>query len=485
MKHPDVQALVYSSFAQLRHARYWLLRVVDSAAVRAWLRRPGVLALVHGGNALGGDRPFQQALAIAFTHAGLRAMGLAADDADSDNPFPFPSAFRGGMTEPERARALGDTDVDHWRWTDRERGDRGAVHVLLAHFRAAAFDPASVGGDVDADTLAHSGFDRVELVNTCPSFIQSHHGATQMYEPFGFRDGLSQPVLRAAAAGTKAEQRRRLQVGDEMADDAVVADGEFILGLPNEYGDPAYAPDLSRWRTARPPGAPGHRFGSHGSYLAVRHIWQDVAGFETFDRAHPAPGDGSPSLVEKMVGRRRNGMPLVTSPHAAPDFDAFRYRVADAEGFQCPLGAHVRRGNPRDTLGWDVESGLASSKLHRLIRRARVFTDRDECALAADGRCGHDDSGRGCGRGLFFIALNSDLDRQFEFVQQRWVGNPRFAGLTNENDPIMGGPGRRAFTVQGLASGQQIHDIPAFTRVVGGGYFFLPGLAALRFLGGQ
>ena len=57
------------------------------------------------------------------------------------------------------------------------------------------------------------------------------------------------------------------------------------------------------------------------------------------------------------------------------DPDAFRYRVDDAEGFQCPLGSHIRRGNPRDTLGFDVASGVAQSKRHRLIRRARLATD--------------------------------------------------------------------------------------------------------------
>lgn len=480
MRHPDVQALVYSSFAQLRHARYWLLRIVDPGAVRAWLRRPGVLDLVHGGGRLGSDQPFGETLAIAFTHAGLRALGFAGDDADDANPFPFPSAFRGGMTEPERARALGDTDVDHWNWTDRDRDAIAAVHVLLGHFSEAAFEPTASGGHLDADTLMASGFERVELVNTCPSFIQSRNGTTHLYEPFGFRDGLSQPVLRTAAAGTAAEQRRRREVGEEMADDAVVADGEFILGLPNEYGNAAYAPDLTAWRAHPPAGAPGRRFGSHGTYLAVRHIRQEVESFEKFDRAHPAPNSGAPSLVEKMVGRRKAGAPLVTCPNSPPDPDAFRYRITDAEGFQCPLGAHVRRGNPRDSLGLDVESGLASSKLHRLVRRARVYTDG--CAMADGGRCGHNDGRRGCGRGLFFIALNADLDRQFEFVQQRWISNPRFAGLTNENDPLMGGPGRRAFTVQGLASGQQVEEIPTFTSLAGGGYFFLPGLTALRFL---
>ena len=482
MKHPDVQALVYSSFAPLRHARYWLLRVRDAAAVRGWLRRQEVLRLVLGGGDLGQEQRADAALAIAFSHAGLRALGWALDDADPGNPFPFPSAFRGGMTEPERARALGDADVEAWRWTDRDRGDGSAVHVLLAHFSATPFEAAAAGGGLDGDGLRACGFGVVERVDTCPSFIvRARDDTVHLYEPFGFRDGLSQPVLRQAAAGTGAEKRRREQVGPEMADDAVVADGEFILGLPNEYGNAAYAPDLTPWRTQPPADASGPRFGSHGSYLVVRQIQQDAQAFARFDRENPPAAAGAPSLVEKMLGRRKDGAPLVNCPHAAPEADAFRYRIADAEGFQCPLGAHVRRGNPRDTLAWDVESGVASSKRHRLLRRARVYTDG--CRLAEDGRCGHDDGRRGCGRGLFFIALNADLDRQFEFVQQRWVGNPHFTGLANESDPLMGGRGRRVFTVQGLASGQQFEGVPAFTAMVGGGYFFLPGLAALRFLG--
>jgi putative iron-dependent peroxidase len=154
--------------------------------------------------------------------------------------------------------------------------------------------------------------------------------------------------------------------------------------------------------------------------------------------------------------------------------------VDDAEGFQCPLGSHIRRGNPRDTLGFDVASGVAQSKRHRLIRRARIYAG--DCQQADKAGCGDPAGRQGCGQGLFFIALNADLDRQFEFVQQRWVGNPRFAGLAGENDPIMGGPGANAFTVQGPAVGQQTVNIPPFTEMLGGGYFFLPGLTALRFL---
>lgn len=493
MKHPDVQALVYSAFPKLRHCRYLLLRVVDADQARDWLRRALDLNLVKGGDELGDKVRFNESLSMAFTYAGLRVL---QPDLEAEAEFPFPSAFQEGMTEPARSAALGDHHVDSWRWADRDSGAHKAVHVLLAHFRDHPF-ATGVGagaGILAPAALQANGFAVVEQVDTCPSFIQHEAQGARIYEPFGFRDGLSQPFLREASRGTAADKQRRLLVGDELHEDTVVADGEFILGLPNEYGEPAYAPNAPRWplRSQRPPR--GRHFGSHGSYLAVRHIRQHADVFHAYDAAHPADDAGAPRAVEKMVGRRFDGRPLVTCPNVPPDADAFRYRVDDAEGFQCPLGSHVRRGNPRDTLAWDVESGRASAKLHRLIRRARVYTEG--CAQAVYGRCGQH-AGRGahvegansshagpggCGRGLFFIALNADFDRQFEFVQQRWVGNPRFADLANENDPLMGGTGRPDFTAQSVSGGQRFTRIPPFTQLLGGGYFFLPGLAALRFV---
>jgi hypothetical protein len=49
---------------------------------------------------------------------------------------------------------------------------------------------------------------------------------------------------------------------------------------------------------------------------------------------------------------------------------------------------------------------------------------------------------------LYFICLNADLERQFEFVQQTWVDNPVFAGLFFETDPLIGHRGDEdTFTV--------------------------------------
>jgi hypothetical protein len=42
-------------------------------------------------------------------------------------------------------------------------------------------------------------------------------------------------------------------------------------------------------------------------------------------------------------------------------------------------------------------------------------------------------------RGLVFAALNANIERQFEFVQQAWITSPNFAGLYDEADPMLGG----------------------------------------------
>lgn len=469
MNTHDVQALVYASFAQLRHCRYLLLRIHDAAAARRWLRQDAVLRLVKGAGQLGRQNAQDEALAVAFTHAGLLALGL-----QEDPDFPFPSAFREGMNQGDRARALADANVEAWRWGDLPGVQRQEVHLLLAHFRRDPFDDR---GPLAVSSWQRHGLELVQTVPTCPAFIELDGEEAHLYEPFGFRDGLTQPVPRSTAQRSRRQQQRRI-LNEDMADDGVVADGEFVLGLPNEYGDPSYAPDDLRWRTATADAT--QRFGSHGSYLVARQIRQHVDRFRAFEAAHPPSGPHPPSLTEKMVGRRKDGTPLVQKPVPPADPDAFRYRVNDAEGFQCPLGSHIRRANPRDSLGLDVPSGLANAKLHRLIRRGRVYADA--CQQAPHGDCGHADGRRGCGQGLFFIALNADLDRQFEFVQQRWIADPHFADLANESDPLLGGHGEAAFTVQAPTVGARTTDLPAFTELVGGGYFFLPGLQALRFL---
>jgi deferrochelatase/peroxidase EfeB len=127
---------------------------------------------------------------------------------------------------------------------------------------------------------------------------------------------------------------------------------------------------------------------------------------------------------------------------------------------------------------------------HRLLRRGRPYGPLLPDPVTEDD---------GADRGLVFICLNANIARQFEFVQQTWLNDPKFHGLYDNKDPIVGdnfdtslaGEGTPPeggpdipyrFTIQGEPFRQRIQGIPRFVHVRGGGYFFLPGKAALRFL---
>jgi deferrochelatase/peroxidase EfeB len=93
-------------------------------------------------------------------------------------------------------------------------------------------------------------------------------------------------------------------------------------------------------------------------------------------------------------------------------------------------------------------------------------------------------------RGLHFVALNANIERQFEFVQNAWIAGTKFDGLTEESDPLLGNrepvegdPFTNSFSIpQAGKVRRRILEMPQFTTVRGGAYFFLPGIRALRYL---
>ncbi|HEV3496537.1 MAG TPA: peroxidase, partial [Actinomycetes bacterium] len=377
----------------------------------------------------------------------------------------FPDEFTGGMTTDHRRRILGDVGEsapERWRWG----GPASPVDAVLLLY---AEDHAGLERLADRHAgpaaLQAAGLVEVQRLATSP---------LDGTEPFGFRDGISQPLI--AELGTPDRPGPPLHT---------VRAGEFVLGYQNQYGQVAESPTVA---AAQDPGLVLPRtgdperadLGRNGSYLVLRQLAQDVEGFRRFiDQASRVDGQADPDagarLAAKMVGRWPNGAPLTRAPdHPADDLvDAndFGYADGDAAGHGCPLGAHIRRANPRDAL--DPESGpeqsLRSSNRHRLLRRGRAYGDPA-------------DPGE---RGIHFICLNANIARQFEFVQHTWLNNPKFAGLYEETDPLVAtrqGDAGRTFTVQARPLRQRVTGLPALVTVEGGAYFFLPGRRALRFL---
>jgi deferrochelatase/peroxidase EfeB len=148
------------------------------------------------------------------------------------------------------------------------------------------------------------------------------------------------------------------------------------------------------------------------------------------------------------------------------------YFDRDAQGVGCPPGAHVRRAFPRDALAPTAAMKLTllqAANNHRILRRGRKFGPKLEDPRQDDG----------VDRGLLFLCLNTDIERQFEFVQQTWLLNPSFATLFEEVDPLIGPAGRMTIRDGAL---RRIASVDTFVRLVGGDYFFLPSLPALAYL---
>ena len=145
------------------------------------------------------------------------------------------------------------------------------------------------------------------------------------------------------------------------------------------------------------------------------------------------------------------------------------------------------------SLGPAAQS-LSMSEAHRLLRRARVFGPAllDPAVLTdptnlAGRKSLLEIADDGIARGIHFFCVNANIRSQFEFVQQTWCNNPRFAGLNDNKDPILGDNARPNQTPSRMTIPRQPFPVrtaalPRVVHVKAGAYLFMPSITALRFL---
>ena len=459
----DIQGLIARGYSHLPSACYVLLRIEDADAAKTWLASivPDVPAASR--------KPKDVGIHLAWTSAGLRALGL-----DDDALATFSREFREGMDAPHRSRILGDSGLstpDDWRWGGPSND---AVHVLLMLY-AKNDDALEAHHQRLRDGYAASGFSEIARLDTFTIPNRKEH--------FGFNDGIAQPIIQGLSRTGPPEN--------------TLAPGEFILGYPNAYDKLPNSPHVPQG--ADPEGhlptsvAEDGRvvgdLGKNGSYLVFRQLSQDVRGFWRFvdDVTRRVNGTSDPEtrtrMAAKMVGRWPSGAPLTLCPDQDdPDFgtrDDFGYRATDQHGHGCPLGSHIRRTNPRDALEGSASESVKVSNRHRILRRGRSYGA--PIAEVIDEIIASEEEHDECG--LHFICFNTDIGRQFEFIQHTWINNGKFAGLYTDADPLLGNHGDQGtFTVQTHPVRTRVTGMKRFVEVRGGAYFFLPGLRALRFL---
>ncbi len=465
----DVQGIVQSGYRQLRHSSFALLTITDVAKARTWLQ--SLTPHVTDAREIADKAQRQKhAINVAFTGHGLATLGLPASTLAA-----FSVPFQEGVAPKDRehrSRALGDVGSSApscWTWG----GAGHQVDILLMLYAGCTKER------IVLETRFVASFTQCGAVvgPIQGSFIQSQGKGPLKDLPaehFGFVDGISQPEIE----GTWRHRRSGRQPGAD-----VIKAGEFVLGYRDEEGvlapgipvpaahDPKYLlPVVDSSHDV-------HDFGRNGSYLVARQLRQHVTEFRQFvaktASAHGVVTRDGESIASKIVGRRMDGTPL--APELPPDGNDFTFAHDDPNGFHCPVGAHIRRTNPRDSLGDDPVAALKSVRRRRLLRRGRTYGEP-----LPTGSMEHAEEPRG----MMFICLNSDIERQFEFVQQNWIDSPVFGGLYAERDPMLGErhASESLLTLQANGVRTRLQGLDRFVTVEGAEYFFLPGLRALRYL---
>ncbi len=405
-------------------------------------------------------------LNVGITAHGLRALGLSDSSVQS-----FPEEFLAGPAA--RATKLGDVDESApVNWQDGfDRPDD--VHLMWS-IHAATIE------------LLEATCRRLEAIwARSDAFVVTSRrdGAALAGDRvhFGYRDSISQPRFEYESNSQPAVVGRRDQ-------QPVAPLGAVLLGYETTF------PDVL-WQMPRP-----RELGINGCFNAFRILEQDVDAFEAFLELVVSEhgGPNRPFLTEeyvaaKLMGRWRNGVPLALWPDSsdasAPtrptflrsnledDLNAFDYPDIDPEwddyeGLHCPLGAHIRRANPR---GAQIVQRSANYT-RRIVRRGIPY------GPPYDQKNKHDNHPRG----LLGNFLCASLIAQFESIMYDWVNlglqDPR---ITGTNDPILGANKLSASRFEIPLKGEDpivLSGFPRFIRTVGSAYLFMPSITALRLL---
>ena len=452
----DIQGIIlrgYGSFARVRH---FIVAVADAGRARIFIGNligsipatinPEKLAITTA--ATWHVKP-DYTLNLAFTYEGLSALGVPPTLLAGFAPE-FASGAIGNAT------AIFDVDASAPANWEGNMGVTSEVHAIFSLFARTSHELESRTSEL--------------LTAISDSFRLTHrhdgHALPDGYVHFGYRDGLSQPWI---AGGPKPA---RPYPGLGVNKDGSSPAGDFLLGYENSFAN-KYSP-----------GVADTPLGRNGSFAAFRILKQEVAGFEKYLQAAASTVNLTPDqLAAKFLGRWRSGQPLALCPAAPCPIPSDRLNMflyagtapgqsePDPKGVACPIGAHIRRGNPRD----EIVAGFFTQQA-RIIRRNVPYGPAFNPQQPDDG----------IERGLIGYFINADFANQFQFLMSQWMNTDNFVGgMISGVDPLIGAnsPSSSVFTIPtSPTSSVKVSGFERFVITRGSAYCFLPSMTGLRYI---
>jgi deferrochelatase/peroxidase EfeB len=457
----DIQGFILRTYL-MPSLRHFLLKVTNPTAARAVLGR-----VVTGDE---NDAPQISTaseappatlyrLQLGLTYPGLVA--LEVKDRVPNLAFKSFTAFVEGAAE--RAARVGDVGRHApQNWVGGF--GRGSDHVMLTLYAANpdVRDDYSVRlsalfaeGGAFKELWRRDGGALTETLNGQPVPVAKVH--------FGYTDGISQVPIKGGPEPALPDHQEPC---------------ESWLFVLSDEAENYYLPD--------PP-----ELGRNGSFGVFKLIEQDVIGFENFLQAHKDKIDPE-LLAAKLMGRWRNGTPLVLSPDTDSSAEGIKFDQmndfgyvnpdgsGDPKGLRCPIGAHIRRVNPRDQPVTGQGRPGGSNNSHRLVRRGIPYGPTYVPGQPDDG----------IERGLLGYFIGSHIENQYEFVLKQWVNDAGFVGAVRLNpkskDVIIGNndPAESVFEIRqsGGAPPLKITGFSSFLTTKAAAYCFLPSITALKFI---
>jgi len=353
--------------------------------------------------------------------------------------------FIAGMADGSTQAALNDPPIHCW-----EPWSRGTIHGVLNLFDN---NPSTLDASVVLIRIEAAG--KANILSVQPA-LRLRNTQGQTIEPFGFVDGISQPLFLKSDIAAKP---------------------------PAGSYDPA-AP-LSLVLIPDPNGAGPY---SHGSFMVYRKLLQDVSNFHQEVAQLAAKLNAPPELAAAYtVGRFADGTPVVLSDQPTgknPPSNDFQFDM-DSNAARCPFQAHIRKANPRGDTVRSNNAPLEVERSHRIVRRAFAFQTPQP--------------GGGTEKGLQFFCYQSDIGNQFEFIQSAWSNMTHFLRMNTGLDGVIGQAAPKADCSRPDSPGGQhwpnawgdaqkgttTIDFGRWVSLRGGAYLFAPSLSFFKGLAGH